>query len=383
MTTTWSFPTRIKFGAGCVDELADEIRGLNGTSAFLVSDRGVVAAGLAKTVTDALEAEKITTQVFDAISSNPTEAELIESTEAYKASGANVIIGLGGGSPLDVAKLIRVLATHEGPIARFDDSIGGADLITNALPPMIAIPTTAGTGSEVGRSGVITVESTGIKTVIFAPNLIPNVALLDPALTVSMPPLTTAATGFDALTHCIEAYCATGTHPMADAIAESGMRMAAENLVAAVEDGTDLKARGEMMMAATMGAVAFQKGLGVCHSLAHPLSAECGLHHGLANAICLPAVLDFNRSAIPGRIAKIAAIMGVKGEDEETLAFECAGAVRALRRKVGLPGSLSDAEVAEDLLPTLADLAFKDACHTLNPRPCTAEDMLALYRASM
>jgi len=383
MTTTWSFPTRIKFGAGCVDELADEIRGLNGTSAFLVSDRGVVAAGLAKTVTDALEAEKITTQVFDAISSNPTEAELIESTEAYKTSGANVIIGLGGGSPLDVAKLIRVLATHEGPIARFDDSIGGADLITNALPPMIAIPTTAGTGSEVGRSGVITVESTGIKTVIFAPNLIPNVALLDPALTVSMPPLTTAATGFDALTHCIEAYCATGTHPMADAIAESGMRMAAENLVAAVEDGTDLKARGEMMMAATMGAVAFQKGLGVCHSLAHPLSAECGLHHGLANAICLPAVLDFNRSAIPGRIAKIAAIMGVKGEDEETLAFECAGAVRALRRKVGLPGSLSDAEVAEDLLPTLADLAFKDACHTLNPRPCTAEDMLALYRASM
>ena len=363
--------------------MAEEIRGLSGTSAFLVSDRGVVAAGLAKTVTDALEAEKITTQVFDAISSNPTEAELIESTEAYKASGANVIIGLGGGSPLDVAKLIRVLATHEGPIARFDDSIGGADLITNALPPMIAIPTTAGTGSEVGRSGVITVESTGIKTVIFAPNLIPNVALLDPALTVSMPPLTTAATGFDALTHCIEAYCATGTHPMADAIAESGMRMAAENLVAAVEDGTDLKARGEMMMAATMGAVAFQKGLGVCHSLAHPLSAECGLHHGLANAICLPAVLDFNRSAIPGRIAKIAAIMGVKGEDEETLAFECAGAVRALRRKVGLPGSLSDAEVAEDLLPTLADLAFKDACHTLNPRPCTAEDMLALYRASM
>jgi alcohol dehydrogenase class IV len=383
MTSTWSFPTRIKFGVGCVDDLAAEMRGLGGSSAFLVSDRGVVAAGIAQTVTQVLSEESMNVTLFDGISSNPTEAELIEATTAFTDSGAEVIIGLGGGSPLDVAKLVRVLATHEGPIARFDDAAGGSELITEDLPPMIAIPTTAGTGSEVGRSGVVTVESTGIKTVIFAPNLIPNVALLDPALTTSMPPLTTAATGFDALTHCIEAYCAAATHPMADAIAVSGMRLAAENLVAAVEDGSDLKARGEMMMAATMGAVAFQKGLGVCHSLAHPLSAECGLHHGLANAICLPAVLDFNRSAIPGRIAMIASILGVKGEDEETLAFECAGAVRALRRKVGLPSSLSEAEVDEDLLPTLADLAHQDACHSLNPRACTAEDMLALYRACM
>jgi alcohol dehydrogenase class IV len=211
----------------------------------------------------------------------------------------------------------------------------------------------------------------------------PNVAILDPELTVSMPPKITAATGFDALTHCIEAYCASGDHPMADAIALSGIRLTAKALERVVSDGGDLKSRGEMMKAAMMGAVAFQKGLGACHSLAHPLSAESHLHHGLANALCLPAVLDFNRSTIPQRIAAIARILGVRANDDETLAFECAGAVRALRRKVGLPQGLAAAGVEEDALVGLATLAMADACHQLNPRPCTEEDMLALYRASM
>jgi len=375
MISTWSFPTRILFGAGSLSQTEAEARALGATKAFIVTDPGVIAAELLTDVVGSLETGNIPHAIFDGVSSNPTEA--------YRDSEADLIIGFGGGSPIDVAKLVRVLATHDGPIERFDDAKGGSELITEPLPPMLAIPTTAGTGSEVGRSGVVTVESTGCKTVIFAPSLMPNVALLDPVVTKTMPPLTTAATGFDALTHCIEAFCALGDHPMADAIAIKGMRLAAENLEAAVEDGSNLKIRGEMMKAASLGAVSFQKGLGACHSLAHPLSAECGLHHGLANALCLPAVLDFNRSAIPARIAEIATIFGVKGDDEETLAFECAGAVRALRRKVSLPTSLTEAEVGEDLLPKLAKLAMADACHQLNPRPCTEEDMLALYRASM
>jgi alcohol dehydrogenase class IV len=211
----------------------------------------------------------------------------------------------------------------------------------------------------------------------------PNVAILDPQLTVSMPPKITAATGFDALTHCIEAYCAQGDHPMADAIALAGIQLTVRSLDKVVSDSRDIKARGNMMKAAMMGSVAFQKGLGACHSLAHPLSAEAGLHHGLANALCLPAVLDFNRGTIPKRIAKIAGILGVRGDDEETLTFECAGAVRALRRKVGLPEGLGAAGIEEDALEKLASLAMEDACHRLNPRPCTEEDMLTLYKASM
>ncbi|MBZ0121290.1 MAG: iron-containing alcohol dehydrogenase, partial [Sandaracinaceae bacterium] len=243
--------------------------------------------------------------------------------------------------------------------------------------------TTAGTGSEVGRSGVVTLASTHKKTIIFAPRLVPSVAILDPVLTVSMPARITAATGFDALTHNVEAYCAKGDHPMADAIALEGIELCARHLAAAVEDGKNLEARGAMMKAAMMGAVAFQKGLGACHALAHPLGAELGMHHGLANALCLPAVLDFNRTAITMRVARIARILGVKGNDLETLAFECAGKVRALRKQLGLPNGLAEAGVTEEQIVQLAPLAFADATHQSNPRTCTKDDMLALYRASM
>ena len=210
-----------------------------------------------------------------------------------------------------------------------------------------------------------------------------DVAILDPALTFSLPGPLTAATGFDALTHCIEAYCAKGHHPMADAIALEGVRLVVAHIETAVHDGKDLKARGAMLEAAMMGATAFQKGLGACHSLAHPLSAETGMHHGLANALCLPAVLDFNRQAVPERIAAIARILGARGDDVETLAFECSGAVKALRRKLGLPDGLAAEGISEDDLPRLAELAILDACHAMNPRECVAEDMLALFRASL
>ncbi len=378
----WSFPTRVLFGVGAATKTADEIKALGCKSAFVVTDAGIRAAGLIDPLLEQLEAAGVASSVFDGISSNPLETEVLAATDAYKTAGADVVIAIGGGSPLDVGKLVRLAATHPLPLAQYDDLIGGDAKVVNEVPPMIAIPTTAGTGSEVGRSGVVTIQATNRKTVIFAPRLMPNVAILDPRLTETMPPRMTAATGIDALTHCIETYCAKGDHPMADAIALEGIALIAEHLATAVHDGKDLLARGAMLKASMMGAVAFQKGLGACHSLAHPLSAEHSMHHGLANALCLPAVLDFNRSAVPDKIARIAKLLDARGEDTETLAFECAGAVRSLRKKIGLPDGLGAEEIPEDALEKLAGLAFEDVCHQLNPRPVTAEDMLALYRAS-
>jgi alcohol dehydrogenase class IV len=383
MTVVWSFPTRILFGEDAVADVGAEAKALGGKSALIVTDAGVASAGLIERVTASLDAAEVAHATFDGVSSNPLESEVLSAADAYRHAGANIVVAIGGGSPLDVGKLVRLATTHPLPLAQYDDAKDGSSKITKDVPPMIAIPTTAGTGSEVGRSGVVTLQATNKKTVIFSPKLMPSVAILDPTLTTSMPGKTTAATGMDALTHCIEAYCSLGDHPMADSLAREGIVYIAQNLEKAVRDGSDLEARGAMLKAATMGAVAFQKGLGVCHSLAHPLSAELGLHHGLANALCLPAVLDFNRSAVPERISRIAKLMGVRADDVETLAFECSGAVRALRKKIGIPEGLGAAGVKEEDLPRLAALAVEDVAHQLNPRPCTEDDMLALYRASM
>lgn len=382
MSLVWNFPTRVVFVDDDSEPTAAEAKSLGGTKALIVTDPGVRGAGLIDPIQAQLEAAGIGSAVFDGLSSNPLETEVLAGADAYRAAEADLVIGVGGGSPLDVAKLVRLAVTHPMPLAQYDDAVGGDAKITEPMPPMIAIPTTAGTGSEVGRAGVVTIQATKTKTVIFAPTLMPNVAILDPKMTETMPPRMTAATGIDALTHCIEAYCALGDHPMADAIALEGIRLIAAHLETAVHDGKDRAARGAMLKASMMGAVAFQKGLGACHSLAHPLSAEFDLHHGLANALCLPAVLDFNRSAVPEKIATIARLLGARGDDNATLAFECSGAVRALRKKIGLPDGLGAADVPEDALVRLANLAYDDGCHASNPRPCTAEDMLTLYRAS-
>jgi len=378
----WSFPTRVLSGEGAATQCATEALQLGATRVLLVSDRGVDAAGLLAPIRRALDDASLPYATSLEISSNPLESQVLATAHAFKDFGADLVLGVGGGSVLDVAKLVRLAATHPEPLAQYDDAIGGSTKIVEPLPPMIAIPTTAGTGSEVGRSGVVTIEETNAKTVIFAPSLLPNVAILDPLMTATMPPFITAATGMDALAHCIESYCALGDHPMADAIALGGVRLCHRSLKTATETSGDLGARADMLKAAMMGAVAFQKGLGACHSLAHPLSTEFGLHHGLANAICLPAVLDFNRVAIPERIAEIARQLGVRSNEENTLSFECAGAVRALRKSIGLPGDLRSQGIEEDDLPRLAALAYKDVCHQLNPRPCTQDDLLALYKAS-
>jgi 4-hydroxybutyrate dehydrogenase len=315
--------------------------------------------------------------VFSDIASNPTEANVEAGATAFKEHGANGIVAVGGGSPLDAAKLIGLRTKTSKRWEELDDAINGGEHVPADVPPLVALPTTSGTGSEVGRAGVLTVQSSNRKTVVFSPYLLAKVAILDPELTRSMPAHVTAATGFDALTHCIEAYLAKGDHPMADAIALSGIDLVAKYLPTAVKNGKDLEARGVMMKAAMMGAVAFQKGLGACHSLAHPLSSECNLHHGLANALCLPAVMDFNEQAATERVLHVGLLLGADAD-----LGACSKAVARLRKELGLPGGLREVGVSTDLFPKLADKAIEDACHRENPRPCTRDDLLSLYRAS-
>jgi 4-hydroxybutyrate dehydrogenase len=377
--TVWSYPTRIVFGAGSAAQSGAEAKNFVSGRVLLVTDRGVVEAGLAKVVEDSLRAHAIESRTFADLSSNPTEAEVEKGALAYRAAGAEGIVAVGGGAAMDVAKLIIVrAAVPDKSFEELDDALGGDRFIPKQLPPVIAIPTTAGTGSEVGRAAVLTVASTGSKTVIFAPSMLPRVAILDPELSVSLPSGPTAATGFDALTHCLEAYLAKGDHPMADGIALAGLEIIARDLRRVVANGRDLEARGGMLKAAMMGAAAFQKGLGACHSLSHPLSAVLGVHHGLANALCLPAVVDFNEQVVPERVKRVAAIFG-----GSTDAGGCGQVLRQLRSSLGMPSGLSTVGVTREHLPRLAGLALKDGCHGGNPRPCTEKDFLALYTASL
>jgi alcohol dehydrogenase class IV len=378
MATFWSFPTRIVFGAGEARRVGEEAHALGMKRALIVTDLGVARAGLIEPIRESLRAAGVESAVFDTVEANPSEANIEEAAKAFVTAKADGVVAVGGGSPIDAAKLVVLRAKVNLSFEELDDAIDGGKHIPSGLPPIIALPTTAGTGSEVGRSGVLTVRSTGRKTVIFSPNLLAKVAILDPELTRSMPAKTTAATGFDALTHCLEAYVSKGDHPMADAIALGGLTLAAAHLADAVTRGDDLEARGGMMKAAMMGAVAFQKGLGACHSLAHPLSSECGLHHGLANALCLPAVVEFNEAVAHERLAKVARIFGANGS-----AGSCATAIRELRTKVGLPSGLAEVGVGRDKLAKLADLAFADGCHGSNPRPCTRDDLFSLYERSL
>lgn len=373
---TWSFPTTVVFGNGSLSVLGDHVRRASGTRALVVCDPGVVKALIAARVQKVLETAGIPAMVFDRVDPNPVLANVVDGVAAFRAHKADIVVSVGGGSPLDVGKLIALKTTHERPLEEYDDAIGGDAHITSNVPPIINVPTTAGTGSEVGRSGVVTLEATGRKTVIFSPYLMAKAAILDPELTVSMPPRVTAATGFDALTHCIEAYLSVGDHPMADGIALMGIELCAKHLPRAVEAGADLVARGAMMKAAMMGAVAFQKGLGVCHSLAHPLSSEKNLHHGLANALCLPAVVDFNNAAVPDRVERIRRTVDLASNS-------LAAALRSLREKIGLPNGLAAEGVTKADIPKLADKAMEDACHRSNPRACTRDDMVKLYELSL
>ncbi len=373
---TWSFPTSIVFGAGALSTLGDHARRLTKTHAFVVCDPGVRKAGLVDRVTDTLKKANVAFTVFDGVDPNPVEENIAAGVVAYKQSGADFCVAVGGGSPLDAAKLIALKVTHTRPLVDYDDATGGDQFITSDVPPIITIPTTAGTGSEVGRSGVVTLEANHRKTVIFSPYLLAKVAILDPELTTSMPPRITAATGFDALTHCLEAFVSLGDHPMADGIALMGLELCAKHLARATAKGDDLDARGGMMKAAMMGAVAFQKGLGACHSLAHPLSSEKNMHHGLANALCLPAVVDHNQSVVGDKLDRVAKIF-------DPAAKSCGQVLRDLRARLGLPNGLGAEGIVKADIEKLSQKAIEDACHRSNPRPCTREDLAKLYELSL
>ena len=375
----WSFPTQVVFGSGAVACCGEALQARGVKQALIVTDAGVRKAGLVEPVVVALRKAGIATAVFDGVEGNPLQRHSDAALAAYRDAGAQGLVAVGGGSAMDVAKVVALQANHSRPLADYDDAVGGGALVTGSVPAVVAIPTTAGTGSEVGRSAVVTLASSGRKTVFFSPKLLPIAAILDPVMTRGLPPHLTAATGYDALTHCLEALVAKGDHPLADGIALEGIVLVARSLRRAVSCGDDLRARGDMLKAAMMGAVAFQKGLGVCHSLAHPLSSVSGLHHGLANALCLPAAVLFNSTdaAASRRYRQVADILGSK----DASANECSAALAQLREDVGLPARLSQVGVTEEQIEPLTDAALADGCHASNPRTCSHDDLKRLYRA--
>ncbi len=385
LISIFAFPTRIVFGAGALRELGNETKRLGMKRPLLVTDRGVVECGLAERVTAEAERAGLSLTLFDGTSPNPVEKNVFDGLERYREGKCDGIVALGGGSSLDAGKAIRLKVTHPLPLEQYDDQLNGGEKIGPNLPPLIALATTSGTGSEVGRSTVIILKTTDRKTVIFSPYLIPSVAIADPELTLGMPPKITAGTGLDALTHNIEAYLALGYHPVCDAIALAGTRLAVRHLPTAVHNGTDLAARTHMMMAAIMGAVAFQKGLGTVHSLAHPLSSMAGLHHGTTNGILLPAVLEFNRLTSEDRLRDLAAAMDldVAGRSQAEAASAAIERIRKLLKDVGIPSRLGAFGITREMIPALAKKAMQDACRLLNPRPCSESDMVALYEQSL
>jgi 4-hydroxybutyrate dehydrogenase len=383
MITEMSFPTRIVFGEGALQEVPNHLARLGVKKPLIVTDKGLADTGLLTRLTTVLERAKVAFAVFDGVEPNPSGATVERGLAAWRESGCDGIMGIGGGSPIDAAKGVRLLATHPLPLALYDDARDGWRHVTNPLPPMIAIPTTAGTGSEVGRSFVVTLPETGRKTVIFAPPLMPSVAICDPELTYDLPPRLTAATGMDALTHNLEALCARGFHPLADALAHKGLELCGKYLVRAVKDGHDAEARGQMMIAAITGAAAFQKGLGAAHALAHALGPVSNVHHGLANAIVLPYVMEFNLGHAQAALAEVAVALGEPGGgEEEQLARRAIERVRAMSRDAGIPQRLRDVGVKESQLPLLTEKAFEDASHQANPRPCQPADLAAMLSAA-
>jgi 4-hydroxybutyrate dehydrogenase len=375
--TSFSYPTSIRFGAGAIDALGDVAKAW-GKRPLVVTDPGVAALPLFGLVVEKLEAAGLTVATYTECAGNPDTSHVDAGAAAYRAGDCDMVVGLGGGSPLDAAKAVALAVSHPGSVCDYDDRLDGWQRIGPSVPPIVAIPTTAGTGSEVGRSSVITNPENHLKTVIFSPYLLPKVALIDPAIMTGLPPHLTAATGMDALSHNVEAFCAKGFHPMADGIALEGIRLIGLYLERAVKDGDDIEAREGMAAASFMGAVAFQKGLGATHSLAHPLSTLADMHHGLANALFLHHVMAFNRDVAEDRLARIGTAFGLEGS-EAARAQGAIDFVRDLGQRIGIPAGLGAAGVDRGLLDALVEQAVADACHLSNPKACTAEDFRALY----
>ncbi len=373
-TYQFNFPTTIRFGAGSSKELGDYLIKNNLARPLIVTDPTVAQLGFFKVIIDDLKKKNISVEVFHDIHKNPVKSDVYKGTDVYDESKRDSIIGIGGGAALDVARAIVLRVNHREDLFKYDDLIGGDVFVTNDVPHFITIPTTAGTGSEVGRSAIIADDETHQKKILFAPKLLAKIIFADPLLTMELPPFITAATGMDALTHNMEAFVAKMPHPMCEGIALEGISLISKSLETAVNK-PDLESRSNMLIASLMGAVAFQKGLGVVHSLAHPLSSLLDTHHGLANAVNIPYGMEFNIAGFEDKFRRIARTLELKEETGEAVVkylFE-------LNSKINIPHKLSAIGVKQEHIETLADLAIADFAHPNNPKPVSREDFKQLY----
>ena len=374
--TTFSFPTAIHFGAGARKLVAAHLRDAGFKRPLLVTDRALAALPVLaefRTHLAGLEAA-----LFAGVFGNPTCSQVMAGGAAYRAHNADCVIGFGGGAALDVAKVVGLAATHPADILEYVWDHPAVRPINGELPYFVALPTTAGTGSEVGRSSVVSENDTHLKRVVFSPKILAKVVFADPELTLGLPPHVTAATGMDALTHNIESYLSPAWHPLCDGIALQGARLAARALLTAVKEPHNLQARSDMMMASMMGAIAFQKDLGAVHSCAHALGAVCDLHHGLANALMIDTVLTWNYAAAPAKFDELAHVCGVAGGGAAFAPW-----LKELKASIGISGPLSAHGVKPEHLPRLVEIATADSCHQTNPRPCSHADFQQLFEAAL
>lgn len=379
LTGNWSYPTAIRFGAGRIGELAEACDQAGMKKPLLVTDKGLANLPITVATLDLMEAAGLGRGLFAEVDPNPNELNLTAGVEAYKAGGHDGVIAFGGGSGLDLGKMVAFMASQTRPIWDFED-IGDwwtrAD--ADAIAPIVAVPTTAGTGSEVGRASVITNSVTHEKKIIFHPKVLPSVVICDPELTVGMPQFITAGTGLDAFAHCVEAYSSPHYHPMSQGIALEGMKLVVENLPRAYADGRDIEARAEMMSAAMMGATAFQKGLGAIHAMSHPVGAMFNTHHGTTNAVCMPAVLELNAPVIAERFDRAAGYLGIEGGFDGFCAF-----VQGFNDSMGIPRKLSELGVKTDAIPELVKGALIDPSCGGNPVELTEANLTALFEATI
>ena len=359
----WNYPTTVRFGAGRISELGEAAKAAGMRNPLFVTDPVVAKMPMTAKAMDTLAAAGVGARLFSDVQPNPVEANVAAGVTAFNAGGHDGVVAFGGGSALDAGKLIAFMKGQTRPVFDFED-VG--DWWTRAdasvIAPIVAVPTTAGTGSEVGRAGVVTDEATHTKKIIFHPLMMPRVTICDPELTVGMPPHITAGTGMDAFSHALEALCVPSYHALADGIAVEGVRLVKENLIAAVKDGTNIEARAHMMAAAAAGATAFQKGLGAIHALSHPVGALYDTHHGLTNAVFVPYVLAFNRKAIEDKIKRLAAYIGLRPSFRAFMDF-----VLELREQAGIPHTLEGLKVGDDRVDTIVKMAPEDPTAGGNP----------------
>lgn len=377
LTGNWSYPTAVRFGAGRISELGDACAAAGISRPLLVTDRGLAGLPITGRAREIMAAAGLGDALFADVDPNPNEINLAAGVAAYQAGGHDGVIAFGGGSGLDLGKMVAFMAGQTRPVWDFED-IGDwwtrAD--ADAIAPIIAVPTTAGTGSEVGRASVITNSQTHVKKIIFHPKVLPSIVIADPELTVGMPKFITAGTGLDAFAHCVEAYSSPHYHPMSQGIALEGMRLVTTYLPRAYATPDDLEARAHMMSAAAMGATAFQKGLGAIHAMSHPVGAVFNTHHGTTNAVCMPAVLAFNADAICGRFDQAAAYLGIDGGFDGFCEF-----VQQFNDSFAIPRTLTEMGVSPDRLDDLVAMALEDPSCGGNPVELTADGLHGLFRA--